>query len=169
MSNGRPFARFYRDSWQDDEWRSLDRDAQHAYWLLLSQATITLAGTMPLQMTKWSKMYADGTPDGLARSLALLDERCFIVVDHDTEELLIRTLMRNDTLRNPSFKTQLGAIRHALKVESHCIRLVLADEMERGIDLFTETKDVDLEAKQAISELRGKDASKHASTDLFGD
>lgn len=158
----RPFAKFYRAIWADDEFKSLDSGPQRMFMLLLSQPTITLAGTMPLQVNKWSRLATDTPSELLREHLAALTERCFVVVDEDTEELLIRTVMKNDTLWNRSPKTQLGVLRHCLKVESPLIRLTLADEIESCLSMFTTANDVDQQAHTALSALR-EHASEHGS------
>jgi hypothetical protein len=162
----RPFVKLYRQIWRDPEFLNLDEGPQRAFMALLSQPNITLAGTLPLQFTKWARLAQNSTPETVRDNVLTLDERCFVVADEATEELLIRTVMKNDTLWNKSPKTQLGALRQCLKVESDRIRLVLADEVEQCLDMFvvTEKYDIQSEAKKAVAELRG-DAWTDASTD----
>jgi hypothetical protein len=172
----RPFVKLFRQIWRDPEFLNLDQGQQHMFIALLSQPNITLAGTLPLQFTKWSRLATDSTPETVRDNVLTLDERCFAVADEDTEELLIRTVMKNDTLWNKSPKTQLGALRQCLKIESDRIRLVLADEVEQCLDMFvvTEKYDIRSEAKKAVDELRGHawldagtDACIEADTDAY--
>lgn len=156
MADSRPFAKLYRAVWRDPEFIGLDGGPQHLFFLLLTQPNITLAGTLPLQYTRWSRLTHGSTPETLRADIAVLAERCFVVVDEDTEELLVRTLMKNDTLWNKSPKTQLGVLRHCLQITSPLIRSALADEVERCLSMFvsTESADVKVQAREAVTELR---------------
>lgn len=163
----RSYTRVYRDIWLDRDWRGLSARAQGTYMMLLTSPSITLAGTMPLQIVKWSRMSAEQDTDAVEDSLWELREHGFIVVDQDTEELLVRAFMRNDTLRNyKSSRTQLGIVRQARKAESLAIRHALADEMERCIGMFVVTEDNDVRAlaMEAIDLLR---KSEPVSKDIW--
>jgi hypothetical protein len=158
----RPFAKMYRKIWSDEEFLNLDEGPQRLFMLLLSHPSTTLAGTLSLRIRPWSRLARDSTPDAVRANILTLDERCFVVADENTEELLIRTLMKNDTLWNRSPKTQLGILRHCLKAESPRIRLVMADEIEACLHMFTTTDAIDEQAKAALTALR-EHASEHAS------
>jgi hypothetical protein len=123
----RSYAAIHQRIWADPEWRALDLGAQHLYLLLISQPQMNLAGVLPLQLRKWASC-VDGWDIGdVAKALDRLCDARFVLVDEDTEEVLIRTLIRNDgsykipnvlkSLLQVAEGTQAAALRAALSVE----------------------------------------------------
>lgn len=92
----RSYAAIHLRIWADPEWRALDGDAQLLYLLLLSQPSLNLAGVLPLQTRRWAACVADWDAPGVDMALSRLIEARFVVVDADTEEVLIRSFIRND-------------------------------------------------------------------------
>ncbi|MEU0465060.1 hypothetical protein ABZ215_13735 [Amycolatopsis sp. NPDC006131] len=126
----REHARVFTRIWSDLDWRKLPPLEQRLYFLLLSQGNVTQAGVMPLQVRKWAKGSDYTTEEEIAATLASLAEHRFVVVDEDTEEVLIRSFIRNDgVLKIPNvFK---AALKAALAVESPKLRKALAAELRR--------------------------------------
>lgn len=116
--------------WQDKEFRQLPRNAQALYMQLVSQKEINNAGVLPLMLSKWAKGCEELTSSSLVADLAALVDGRFIVVDTDSEEVLVRSFIRNDgVIKQPNvFK---NALRCAEAVESELIRAALADELRR--------------------------------------
>ncbi|MBF6459829.1 hypothetical protein IU433_12355 [Nocardia puris] len=116
--------------WRDRDFRALPRTAQALYVQLVSQQEINNAGVLPLMLSKWAKGCDELTSDGLVKDLAALIDGRFVVVDSDSEEVLVRSFIRNDgVLKQPNvFK---NALRCAEQVESGEIRRVLAAELRR--------------------------------------
>jgi len=154
-----PYAKIYREIWDDPDFTALPGPCQALFLKVLSQRNIDLAGLMPLSLNRLARLTAGQTADDVRADLMVLHERQFIVVDFDYDELLVRSLMRNDTLLNKSYKTQLGALRRCLNVSSPVIRTALATELKRCLDMFTVVpeKDIDVqtEALEIIEELGG--------------
>lgn len=116
--------------WADPEWRSLPRDCQWLYELLISQPTINHAGVLPLPGRRWSALAADATPDVVNSALKTLEQRRFIAFDEDTEEVLVRSFVRNDGVhRSPN--TLKSALRSAQSIQSARLRAVLVRELRR--------------------------------------
>jgi hypothetical protein len=116
--------------WSDPEFTSLDARAQQLYCLLISYATRNYAGVLPLTLKRWAKSTRDATVDNITDALKALTAAKFVAVDWDTEELLIRTYIRNDEVyRQPNL--MISARRSALQVESPALRWVLHDELLR--------------------------------------
>lgn len=116
--------------WQDKDFRALSRAAQALYMQLLSQPTVNNAGVMPLQLSKWAKGCDEATSESIVRDLAVLVDGRFVIVDTDTEEVLVRSFIRNDgVLKQPNVLK--NALRAAEAVESSTIRLALAVELRR--------------------------------------
>ena len=89
--------------WSDPEFVALDARPQQLYCLLISYSTRNLAGVLPLTLKRWAKSTRDATIDNLTDALCDLAANEFIVIDWDTEEVLIRTYIRNDEVyRQPN-------------------------------------------------------------------
>jgi hypothetical protein len=163
----RPFAKLYRQIWRDPEFVALDEGPQRLYMMLLSHPDITIAGTIPLTYTKWSRLGRNSTPESVRADALALDERCFVIVDEDEQEAFVRSVMRLDILPRRNWQLQKGALRLCQKASSARIRSVMADEIERSIGLFVSNNGVDEEAKQAILNLRSPGPDVEIDVEIY--
>lgn len=116
--------------WRDKEFRALPRTAQATYAQLISQKELDRAGILPLQVEKWAKGCDEITAEDLAADLKVLEQHRFVFVDHDADELLVRSYMRHcDIARYPNILK--NALRCAGMVASEKIRHELAAELRR--------------------------------------
>src|SRR3954447_17422854 len=92
MSQG--YAAVWRSIWLDPDFRALTVAEQHAYLMLISHPDRNAAGVLSLTPRKWTKLAADLTAAGLKGALAELDDAAFIVMDEETEEVLVRAFIR---------------------------------------------------------------------------
>lgn len=146
-------ARISVDVWGDEDWCSLSWDAQCAYMFLLSQRDLAHDGVIALRVRRWARAAADLTVERLEASLAELAERRFVVIDVDTEELLIRSLLRRDKIfRQPNVLR--AAADHLPLVVSRTIRTALAVELTRiaGEDMPDTSRAILAEMKSALPE-----------------
>lgn len=128
----RSYTKIYPTIWSDEEFIALTELAQRAYFLLATNVKLSNAGVMALQPSKWARLAADSTTTGLRDAIGkLIDER-FVLVDDDTEELLVRSFIRHDGyFRDPNRrKAVLSAID---EIESPTLRAVAAEELARAI------------------------------------
>lgn len=128
----REHARILTRIWRDDaEWRALPWEGQHMYFVLLSQPVLTHAGTLPLTLTRWSGLTEDRTVADVEKAVRLLEERRFVVIDWETEELMIRSFIRNDGVyRQPNVLK--AAMRVLLdEVESSTLKEAAGVELAR--------------------------------------
>jgi hypothetical protein len=124
-------ARITVDIWDvDSDFTGLTRRAQGTYFFLLSQPDLAHTGVLGLRMRRWASAAADLTE---AEVLADLDELAAaekVVLDFDTEELLVRALIRRDKVfRQPNVLR--SAADTLPTVRSRSIRFVLAEELRR--------------------------------------
>lgn len=126
----REHARILTRIWDDPDFCALRGEQQRLYMLLLSRRNMAQCGVLPLQVRKWAKGAKDTTEDDLRRVLEELEAKRYIAVDEDTEEVLVRSFIRNDgVLKVPNvFK---AALRSALGLESPKLREVMAGELRR--------------------------------------
>ncbi len=89
--------------WTDPDWVTLTAAAQRTYMLLLSQPKLSLAGLLDYVPSRWARMAADTSLASVEAAIDELEASRFVLVDHDTDELLIRTFVKHDittVLRN---------------------------------------------------------------------
>lgn len=122
--------------WADDEFRALRPQQQHAYFLIGSQGPITACGVFPLPVRRLTKMAAGLTTDYLQAQVDLLAQARFMVVDWDTDELLIRSYMRHDGLLKMGDRPAKRIARDFPLIESGRISDAVLDELRR---LFQES------------------------------
>ncbi len=116
--------------WRKPSHRALSAEEQHMLFLIESQPDITAAGTLPLTLRRWAAMFRGGTIEGVRRVLANLEDAGRVVVDDDTEELLVVSFIEDDRgYRNSKRRPVIR--RAASEAVSPAIRKALAREFER--------------------------------------
>jgi hypothetical protein len=123
--------------WTDQDFRALSAGAQRAYLMLLSQPQINNCGVLPYVPRRWAKMAPDDTPEAFASALDELAEKTFIVVDEDTEEVLVRTFIRHDRIASQPQLVK-AALREFGEVESEPIRRVLFQQNQAVFEALPE-------------------------------
>lgn len=127
-------ARIFTDIWDDVDFLSLSPGAQRLYLFLVSQSDLAHDGVIALRERRWSRTAAGLSTQTTAAELAELSAARFVVLDEDTEELLIRSFMRRDGVyRQPNLL--VAARRHLPLVASRTIRSAIADELRRMLSL----------------------------------
>lgn len=116
------------DIWLDPDFLALTADAQWAYFMLLSQPGLNLVGAIDYRPNRWRFGNGMTTSDVEARIKAL-EAAQFVLVDHDTEELLVRSMTRHDGLRTNNSKLMKGLWTAWKSVASMRLRQVAIDNM----------------------------------------
>lgn len=106
-------------------------DAQWLYKFLISQPVTSTAGVLPLQITKWARCARDMTIERVVAAVELLAERRYIVIDDNTEEVLVRSYIRHGAAATGTPNVMLSALRCAVAVQSGELRQALLDEIVR--------------------------------------
>jgi hypothetical protein len=123
-------ARLSVEIWEDSDFLKLSPLAQRAYMFLISQPDLAHDGVIPLRERRWARKSAGQDPDALADNLRELDDSRFLVIDWDTEEVLIRSFIRRDRVfKQPNVLR--AAVDHIPLVESKAILRALIAEMAR--------------------------------------
>lgn len=126
----RGHGRILTSIWEDDDFRDLDESEQRLYLFLISQPNLNHAGLLDLTLRRWSRKARGLTVGELEKRISALEDARFIVVDDDTEELLIRSFIRNDGVwRMP--KVMGAAVSGALEISSKRLQQALLAEMDR--------------------------------------
>jgi hypothetical protein len=126
----RGHGRILTSVWEDGDFLTLTQEQQRLYLFLISQPNLNHAGLLPLTLRRWSRKAAGLTLDELDKHLAALDDARFIVVDDDTEELLVRSFVRNDGVwKQP--KVMGAMVSGAMEISSRRLRRALLGEVGR--------------------------------------
>jgi hypothetical protein len=113
----------------DPDFAELTAGAQRLYMLLLANPKLSSAGCIPYQPTKWVKWSSDGTLEAIARACGELAAAGFVLLDDDTEEMLIRSFIRHDGgYKNPKM---LKGVRSTIDgIESPSLRAFATAQLE---------------------------------------
>lgn len=93
---GRSHARILTTIWRDPDFVATPADAQRTYLLILSQPTVSFCGVIAYTPTRWAALSPGTTAKSIARTVDELERRRFLVVDRTTEEIWIRSFVKND-------------------------------------------------------------------------
>jgi len=116
--------------WSDPDFITLSEGAQRMYLFLCSQSDLSHAGLVPLRGRRWAKKAAEMSPGTVQDRLDELSRTRYIVVDEDTEEVLIRTFVRNDGVYKQP-KVMLRMREDARQIESPRLRAAFRAELDR--------------------------------------
>lgn len=131
-------ARVLCTIWQKDDWKALDAPAQHLYLLILSQPKLSLVGCIDYMPRRWATLAAGMTEAGVDAATRRLENERFVVVDTDTDELLIRTFVRHDGVNAKNKNLRLGVWSAWRAVASPVLRKVAADNMPPSVLTWAE-------------------------------
>jgi hypothetical protein len=134
----RSHGRIKVEIWGDPDFRQLTKSEQRAYFMLLSQPQINNCGVLTYTPKRLARLASDETVDSLNASLDGLHRARFIVIDDETEEILIRTYVEHDgIIGSPNMKK--AAQREYHGIVSRPLREVLAEGFpDVFLELFTE-------------------------------
>jgi hypothetical protein len=123
-------ARLAVSIWKDPDFLALPAGAQRLFMFLISQPDLAHDGVLALRERRWSKTAAGLTAAEVSQDLDTLAKARFVVLDEDTEELLIRSFIRRDKVyRQPN--VMRSAADHIAVVSSPIIRSALLEELLR--------------------------------------
>lgn len=125
----REFAQIKLAIWADDDWRDLSPLARYLYLTLLTSPSLTHCGVADWRPARIAALNGM-TPDDVEHYGAELIEALYLVVDEESEEVLIRSFVRNDGLMKQPKMAVAMASAHAA-VASQEIRGVIVHELKR--------------------------------------
>jgi hypothetical protein len=112
--------------WEDDDFLALPAGAQRLYMLLISQRKTTMVGCLDLKPARWARLAPDTTIDDIRQAARQLHDARFIVLDEETDELVVRTLVRHDGVRATANSNLLKGFWSAWEsIESPTLRRVV--------------------------------------------
>lgn len=123
----RNYGRTATSIWRDKDFRELSPEARFTYMMLFNQPNISAAGVLEVTVRKWAGNTGYLT-DAVENALLELVKHDYIVIDHDSEELLIRSFVKWDggatnDLRRKAIKDAANAVGSDLLRASIAIAL----------------------------------------------
>ena len=85
--------------WDDDDFCDLPARAQRLYMQILSQKRLSMAGVVPFSARNLARGCGELGVEEIEADLAILTEREYVFVDRDTDELMVRTILKYDPPR----------------------------------------------------------------------
>lgn len=126
----REHANIRLDMWGDADWRNLSMQAQWLYELLLTHPDTNRAGVSDWRPGRLAKMASGVTVADVRKAGAELERRFFVVIDDDTEEVLVRSYVKYDgVLKQPNLTVTMA--KDWAGVASVRLRAVIAFEVQR--------------------------------------
>lgn len=128
----RTYAKVYVSIWAGD-FQELSIGAQGLYFRLLTDAKLTMCGVADWRPKRLTQSFKGMTAPALRALSEELERARYIVVDEDTEEVLIRSFVRHDgVLKSPNLTKAMAA--DWLSVTSQKIKNAIALEVHRAIE-----------------------------------
>lgn len=92
------YVKVVRSIWTNEDFVSRSPEAQRIYFLLISQPDISHAGILPLLERRWARLAAGTTTAGILGALEELESVDMVRIDHDTDEVFVRSYIRYDEM-----------------------------------------------------------------------
>lgn len=148
--------------WGDKDFTSLSAREQQVFMMLFSFPTRNLAGVVPLTLRRWATCTSDATVENITAALRVLEHVRFVIIDWDTEEVLIRTYIRNDEIwRQPNLMVRCLKFCHA--VASETLRAAIAEELTRVAQEFMPT----VKNPEAVAQVKIREETINTSKALI--
>ena len=124
------YGKVFKRVWGDRDFKTLTGAEQLLYVKLISQSDISLAGVLTLAPVRWATQTAGMDVEEVNRDLAGLARRNYVLIDADTQEVLVRSYIRND-LGWKSPRTMIGIANAIGRILSPRLRVAIARELGR--------------------------------------
>lgn len=152
------------DIWTDDDFRALSVSAQHLYLHLLSSPTLSYAGIADWRPARIAGMSKGATKASVTDAAGELTRGFFIILDEETEEVLIRSFLKHDGLMNKPNVAKAMVTAYG-KTVSSLLRGVMVHELVRMNERTPELRSFQ---EEGVSELLTKPAINPFELELEG-
>lgn len=126
----REHAQIRLDMWSDDDFTELSHGAQWLYLYLLASPSLNYAGVSDWRPARIAARNSDLTAADVRRFGLQLQAGHFIVIDEDTEEVIVRSFVKHDGLMSrPNVVKAL--VSDYGQVASRTLRAVLVGQLKR--------------------------------------
>lgn len=94
----RRYAPIWVRIWSDEDFKQLHPLQQHMFFVLISQPRMNLCGVIDYIPKRIANCSYDMSVEDVELHVKALEKERYVVVDRDTQELLVRTFVRNDEI-----------------------------------------------------------------------
>lgn len=127
----RDHARIKVNIWGDEDFKALRAPQQHAYLTLTTQARLSYAGVLDYIPSRLAKLAKGLTEAAVESMIEGLEKARYVVLDRDTQELLVRSYVRHDgLLESPNVSKAMA--KDYGEVISPRIRAAILVELQRA-------------------------------------
>ena len=106
----RTHARILTTAWHDPAFTELTTGEQWTFFMLISQADISNCGVIAYRPKRWARLAGGLDTVTLEENLAQLEARGMVMIDEETDELWIRSFVKNDgILKHPNMIRSMRA------------------------------------------------------------
>lgn len=92
----RSHAKILTSIWQDEDFVGLSAAAQRMYFVLISQPKLSTCGVVDYMPSRLARTCRGMDAGSVEAAVTELEQHRFVIVDHSTDEVMIRTFVRND-------------------------------------------------------------------------
>lgn len=126
----RDHSRIKLSIWDDDDFLALRASEQHAYFVLKSHKGLSRCGVVTYVPSHFKRLASDLTAAKFTAAVKGLRSARFVVVDDETQELLVRSYVRHDgVFDRENMGKAVGTAFNA--VVSDSIKTAIGDELAR--------------------------------------
>jgi hypothetical protein len=123
-------TRIFESLWTDDDFTALSWQAQWLWQMVMTAPGRSLCGVLDWRPKRLAARAANMTADMIEAVAPELEETHFLVIDRDTEEALIRSVVRRDgAMKVPNMA--VATVRSMMEVYSPRLRAVVVHELQR--------------------------------------
>jgi hypothetical protein len=138
----RQYGRLYSSIWDDDDYKALGLELQGLMNALIAYPKVSWCGIIDYIPKRLMKIDPELTEASLWQKLARLHNHNMIQIDTETDEMLIRRLVKYDgVMKHPNVAKAMA--KATQEIESQALRGVLMNELGR---LLIEEPDLEWEA-----------------------
>lgn len=132
------FAKLHERIWLGEDWLDLSHTAQWLYMALVSRK-LNRAGVADWRPKRLTALSPTITRDGIEAAAEELADAKFVIIDEDTEEILVRSYIRNDELWK-QHNLMVSAANAYGHTASRLLRGVIVHELRRLRDEMPDLK-----------------------------
>lgn len=157
-------ANLRTDMISDDDYRKLTRDEQWLYSTLLIHPTLSYAGVADWRPGRLAAIAAGTTAADIRRIGRGLQEKYFIYVDEETEEVFVRTFVKHDGLLK-QYRLPISMANDYAGISSQEIREFFIHELKK---IYAADPDMKCWENERVRNLLDRD-SRNMKTLSYGD
>lgn len=145
--------------WTSEEFRELPGDQQLLYFILVTHPKLSYVGVVDWREGRLAAMTADATAETVRKAAEGLQAARFVLIDDDTEEILVRSFMRHDgLLKQP--KLSISMVNAYADISSKRIRQVVTFELQKLYREYPTWKAFEQEKVIALTKGKGTDIAE---------